>query len=489
MRRFIVLCCMLILSVGSATVWMSPSAQAASRPYISSLTPARGNPDVSQRIIIRGGHFTRRAKVTIGGAAAKKVVYYSSTKLAAYTKVWSEIEQVQVRVTAGGLTSRATSRSVYTFAPPALPTSAPPVDLSRASWDSITVGLQHSCGIRSDGEAWCWGDNSNHQSGWGPYDGTTRMARVDEPGPWKLLDATGTTTCGIKVDGTAWCWGANSFGQTGQPYNTDLYPWKPREVALGGTWSDIEVGDEKACGVRTDTTLWCWGSGFPTAADGPQDQQDYLTDETRNADFRRVKGEGWATVSVDDDTACGIKVDGTLWCFGYARPLDWSHLTPIGPGMTWKSVSVLSGHSACAIRSDSALLCWGPQLWSWTEDSVPRPVPNGAGAWEQISSSAEVGLATCGVKEDGTAWCWGVHGSYPSYAMGSGSRAASRTPLRVADIAAWSSVAPGDMHSCGIKADGSAWCWGNDGAGTSYLGFDGDSARLPRQIMDELAPR
>jgi len=40
-----------------------------------------------------------------------------------------------------------------------------PAQVSAASWAHVTVGDSYSCGIQSDGSAWCWGADQLGQAG------------------------------------------------------------------------------------------------------------------------------------------------------------------------------------------------------------------------------------------------------------------------------------------------------------------------------------
>jgi alpha-tubulin suppressor-like RCC1 family protein len=85
--------------------------------------------------------------------------------------------------------------------------------LSDVVW--ISSGANHTCAIKSDGTAWCWGNNEYGQLGNG--DTKKRTVPVQVIG----LDGAEQITCGdkfscaMKTDGTAWCWGNNKHGQLG----------------------------------------------------------------------------------------------------------------------------------------------------------------------------------------------------------------------------------------------------------------------------------
>ena len=50
----------------------------------------------------------------------------------------------------------------------------------------------------------------------------------------------------------------------------------------------------------------------------------------------------------------------------------------------------------------------------------------------------------------------------------------ARSPIRVGVDSDWQEAAAGGFHSCGLRRDGSVWCWGENAQ--SQLGL-GDVAR------------
>ncbi|NBV29697.1 hypothetical protein EBS02_11935 [bacterium] len=59
--------------------------------------------------------------------------------------------------------------------------------------------------------------------------------------------------------GTLWTWGRNNFGQLG--VNNTTTRSTPVTTLLGGTdWKQISAGDSHIAAIKTDGTLWTWGS-------------------------------------------------------------------------------------------------------------------------------------------------------------------------------------------------------------------------------------
>lgn len=69
---------------------------------------------------------------------------------------------------------------------------------------------------------------------------------------------------------------------------------------------------------------------------------------------------------------------------------------------------------------------------------------------------------TCGVTAEGTAYCWGLN---LSGELGDGTTTTRTVPVPVAGGLHFSSVTAGAFHSCGLTPEGMAYCWGNNTEG------------------------
>ena len=83
------------------------------------------------------------------------------------------------------------------------------------SFVSLNAGPDQTCGVTSNGQAYCWGIGSEGQLG----NGTTLDASTPEPVSGDLefesLACGGTHTCGVATNGDVYCWGFNDRGQLG----------------------------------------------------------------------------------------------------------------------------------------------------------------------------------------------------------------------------------------------------------------------------------
>jgi len=216
------------------------------------------------------------------------------------------------------------------------------------AYQQITAGSEHTCGLKNDGSAICWGDNTSNQS-------------TVPSGTFIYLSAGGFHTCGLKSDGSATCWGSNDDGQATAP---------------SGTFTQLSAGGFHTCGLKSDGSAVCWGS---TAA---------------------VPSDMFTQLSAGEYHNCGLKSDGSATCWGS----DDNGQSRV-PGGTFTQLSAGERHT-CGLKSDGSAVCWGSNTFIGTTVGQST-VPTGAGTFTQVSVGA---YHTCGLKSDGSAICWGSNG-------------------------------------------------------------------------------
>jgi alpha-tubulin suppressor-like RCC1 family protein len=128
-------------------------------------------------------------------------------------------------------------------------------------WIQLTAGGNHNLGLRANGTAWAWGGN-----GYGPVgDGTVnnKSSPVSVVGAitnWIQLSAGAAHSIGLRSNGTAWTWGQNTAGQLGTGNTTNRS--SPVSVVGGFTnWVQLSAGTG-SFGIRGNGTAWAWGSNY-----------------------------------------------------------------------------------------------------------------------------------------------------------------------------------------------------------------------------------
>jgi alpha-tubulin suppressor-like RCC1 family protein len=316
--------------------------------------------------------------------------------------------------------------------------------------------------VKTDRTLWCWGANESGQLGDGTTVDKNTPTQVGTGTNWGSVSGGGWHTCGVKTDGTFWCWGWNNYGQLGIG-SFGGYFYSPMQIGSFTNWVSVSAGWRHTCGVRNDGTLWCWGRNFHSQLG------DGTTVDTNSP--TQVPGTNWVFVSAGIDHTCGVSTDRTLWCWGWnifgqlgdGTTVDKNTPTQVS-GTNWASVST-GGNHTCGVKTDGTLWCWGDnfygQLGIGSVAGVLTPTQVGTATnWVSVSSAG--GVHTCGVKTDGTLWCWGRN---EFGQLGDGTTVDKNTPTQVGTGTNWGSIFAGFDHTCGIKTDGTLWCWGHNNYG------------------------
>ena len=312
---------------------------------------------------------------------------------------------------------------------------------------ALSAGYYHACGIASDGRAWCWGatsgaDNAGQLGNGSEGGGTAVPVPVRTGIRFRDVTAGQMHTCALAVDGRAFCWGDNQWGQLGD--GTARSRSTPTMVSGDHRFASLSAGAAHTCGATTAGDVLCWGDNF----------------------FGAVTGSALAHTP---DTCAGG---------GDARCTLVPHVVNVGT-----AVEAVSGGdtSSCALARAGAWYCWGGSL---REAFPPRLVQSGGVA------GVSTGLGHwCAFTAQGAAYCRGGNdlGQLGTEAPADFAPA----PLPVAGGLSFRSLATGMFHTCGISADGFAWCWGSNqyealgGAGATSTCGSESCRRSPGRVRGQ----
>jgi alpha-tubulin suppressor-like RCC1 family protein len=241
---------------------------------------------------------------------------------------------------------------------------------------NVSSGFYTTCVRRNDGTAQCWGDNNWMQIGNVSSDGGS-LGKTVLPTDALLtdiveLDVGGRFACGFLTDAGVSCWGHNVQGQLGRggpPFNPTVDPRPAPVMALEDASVQHlarSVGYNEGV-VLSDKTIRLWGSGtygvigpVGDASTGTGTPVPFpgLTDVTQLA-FGYAAG-------------CALKSDGTVWCWGTTLS-GADGLEPDGgdAGIGTPKLVQIQGVSdavqiavgwdvfGCALIKNGSVMCWG----------------------------------------------------------------------------------------------------------------------------------
>ncbi|MFW6079357.1 MAG: hypothetical protein ACODAE_07045 [Gemmatimonadota bacterium] len=192
---------------------------------------------------------------------------------------------------------------------------AEPIQASDTVFTALTLGRDHSCGTTDDGRAYCWGSDLGGQLGGTAPDDCSgqECARtaipVDGGLTFDTLIARGRHTCGIATDGDAYCWGRNSSGELG--VGDDANRASPAAVASAVEFDRLGSGTHHACGIAADGAAYCWGRNH----DGRLGTG--TTEINRKTPTAVAGGHAFASIHGTNDHTCGVTTSGEVYCWGF----------------------------------------------------------------------------------------------------------------------------------------------------------------------------
>jgi alpha-tubulin suppressor-like RCC1 family protein len=233
-------------------------------------------------------------------------------------------------------------------------------------------------------------------------------------------------------------------------------------------------GLAEPCALSVSGVAYCWGQGsYGSLGDGST-----ISNPTPVAVHQ---GDlTFVALSASGQHTCGLTGGGVPYCWGlnvygqlgtgpsancvYYDGVGCRSLTPVAVagGLTFSSIAAAGLHT-CAITGAGVAYCWGHNADGETgiglTDGVTYTPTAVQTALRFTSISAAYG-ETCGLIADGHAFCWGDNG-YGQ--LGDGSTTVRTAPSAVSGGLRFSVVSTGGAFACGLAVgDGAAYCWGVD---------------------------
>ena len=357
---------------------------------------------------------------------------------------------------------------------------APAVVVLTPSFRQVTAGWYHTCGVATDGVAWCWGLNRDGAVGDGTTINRSIPTRVRTGLRFRQISTGAFNTCAITTDDRAVCWGFGGDGQLGT--GSTVRRLTPVAVAGDRRFRDVRVGYRHACGVTRADVAFCWGdNGNGQLGDG--------TTSRKLRPARVAGGLAFVRVVAGTNHSCGLTTDARAYCWGWNQYGQVGTPTNTGailrPFQVDASIGLLRQASAgdqhsCSVTISKIAYCWGRSFHGESGSGfagvfyLPLAVNSGGTKFLGVSPGGD---HTCGVSTENLAYCWGSNGLGQ---LGSVTGGADRlSPTAVAGGHRFEALKAGLAHTCGVDMDGRAWCWGNNATGQLGNGHPGTGSAVP----------
>jgi alpha-tubulin suppressor-like RCC1 family protein len=370
----------------------------------------------------------------------------------------------------------------------------------------ISVGIQFSCLLRTDGTVWCWGYNNDGELGNDSV--TASPVPVEVKGlpdasslPVVSISTAEEHACALVKDGSVWCWGINDQLNLGQcpsggavPANSTTALRIPKwqvgsgsaapscvageffEAALpsGDVVNTLTAGGEHSCAIGADSQLYCWGEDV-TGDVGGQAGQDFTIFGSGVPGPLVVTGatalpDAVVDVQAGDDFSCLLLHDNSVWCWGgnqlgeLASSLASSDSPVTINGLGDSGHLQVDDETGCVLGSTShEVSCWGNGT-TGIFGPAGDDSSNKDAATQLLAASNLYGGPSaetlCLSEANGGLQCWGDNGNGES-AIG------ALTPVNLdaptnAQLASVTQLRIGQFHACALTGDGSVWCWGDN---------------------------
>jgi len=347
------------------------------------------------------------------------------------------------------------------------------------SWLRASAGYQHTCALDTDGKAWCWGSNAASQLGVltatsCPDVGTCARRPIAVLGDHRFVRITSglAHSCGVTAQGAAWCWGGGfEDRESGFLGNGFLMRSEtPVRVVTDSILVEIDAGYDNTCALTAAGQAWCWGRNAKGEGGNGSTFARLIPTLVSGDELR------FTQISVGGEHVCGLRTSGNVACWGSNRfgqlgtgEVTYNDLTRFTP--TPNRVETLSAMSAisagadhtCGIRTNGTIDCWGLNINAGqlgdssglTHRGLPGPI-----AEDRTYSTLAAGFATtCAASTSDGPFCWGSN-FYGAVGMGARDTLIFQTP-RATLGGPYLSVTGGGAHMCGITADQRLFCWGD----------------------------
>jgi alpha-tubulin suppressor-like RCC1 family protein len=174
------------------------------------------------------------------------------------------------------------------------------------------------CVTDSNGDAFCWGQGNDGQLGNDSTSNSNVPVQVDTSvmGTGDSVEAIApspTHTCVLDTQGNVWCWGDNTYGEVGVGQDAGVQFDIPQKVTSldGNNLSAVTTSSSGSCVLTAGSELYCWGD--EPIGNGVTSGSAYTPVAINGGDLTE---RPVAAVSLSDYITCAIDTQASLYCWG-----------------------------------------------------------------------------------------------------------------------------------------------------------------------------
>ena len=348
----------------------------------------------------------------------------------------------------------------------------------------VAAGKDHSCALLASGLVQCWGSNATGQLGVGAATAASTVPVTVQNLTSVVAIAAGTGfTCARRADGTVRCWGTNQFGQLGD--DTTAGP-RFLPVAVSGLTGAIRIaaGATHACALRGGGSMVCWGgNGQGQLGTGDATSRDVPTAVVDIDNVAEI-GAGLRFTCASRETSEGST--SRIYCWGdnnlgqLGIDLVSDFVTRPAATRTGGARDIAAGQThLCMVHSFRGMMhCWGANDAGQLGQGFTSAVETGPLNVDVVAIELAAGRRhTCALGTNDVVRCWGDNARGQLGNLGETASAVPTAVLGPGGSISARRLAAGTNHSCAVRAEGSAACWGRgDGAAI------GDGASVDRLV-------
>lgn len=246
----------------------------------------------------------------------------------------------------------------------------------------IAVGAEHSMLLDHTGKLHVWGNGAKGQLGIDLGPKTLSYNILEMSGNnWKEIASGDYHNLAIKTDGTLWAWGSNEKGQLGD--NSQINRNLPIQIGNDKDWKFISCGTDHSIAIKNDGTIWGWGNNIYYQLGDSSTNQIQITPKKLNKDK-------WIYVD------CGVYLTVAQHENGKFYSWGANNLGQLGDGTTkYRNIPsdiknqeyfnkvVAGGNFMLGLEKKGELLSWGDNVngklgITKEYDSIPNSVDKGS---------------------------------------------------------------------------------------------------------------